>query len=162
MSYHEDTGRILAYLFPDLDFSADYQVRSVQGQISVDWLTGVVPKPTEQDVLNARKEYWAWKKKQEIKEEVALRSETVLGVQLTPQLFELFYELYTEILTAAGKNPITEADTPKWWGLAQIRGDAMTLLGQLQSAIDNPAITADQIRDFDVAGWGGWTIARPS
>jgi hypothetical protein len=162
MSYHVDTGVIIPYLYPSLEVFKDYLARDVAGQIYLDWFNAIEPKPTEQEVLNARKEYWAWRKKQEIKKEVALRSETVLGVQLTPQLFELFYELYTEILTAAGKNPITEADTPKWWGLAQIRSDAVTLLGQLQSAIDNSAITADQIRDFDVAGWGGWTIARPS
>lgn len=101
-------------------------------------------------------------KQEEIYREQEIRSKTVYGEQVSRHFFAWIEELYTAILKPAARNNITEVDAPITWGLKQLRDNRDTLLLGLQSWIDNPAKTADDIRAFDVVNWSGWSIARPN
>lgn len=101
-------------------------------------------------------------KTEEISVEMELRTRTVWGGNgVDRHLFAWIEEFYTSILKVAARNNITEADSPITWGLKQLRDNRDTLLAGLQTWVDDPTKTADDILAFDVAGWSGWTIARP-
>ena len=144
--------------YPPIGFEVDYP--SDGGCDIIRWDFDA-PQPTPQDIEDQRKPYWAAKQRIAIDAEQELRSQTAVGFQMPQQGFELMEELYLEILLPAARRNITEADTPRWWGLNELRDNRNTLLALLESAIANANVTADQIRDFDVEGWSGWSIARP-
>jgi len=132
------------------------------------WGSDCGVQPSDQDIADYEqsteyKQYWGDIKIEEIYAEQELRTVTVMGSTAIPRdIFDFIEEFFTEAVKPAARNPITQADTPKLWGLQQLRNNRNTLLDGLQQWIDDPAKTWQDIRDFDVAGWAGWAIARPS
>jgi len=130
-----------------------------------EWVEGFkLPDGTIEQANNTnRKLYYGQEKEHEIYEEQELRTITVMGSTAIPRdIFDFIEEFFTEAVKPAARNPITQADTPKLWGLQQLRDNRNTLLDGLQQWIDDPAKTWQDIRDFDVEGWTGWAIARPA
>ena len=127
------------------------------------WVYVIIPDPpyirppTQGEMKAAAAEV----KTQEIYREQELRSMTVIGFKMPQEGFALMEELYADILLPAARKSITEQDTPRWWGLKELRNNRNTLLAGLQQWIDDPAKTSDDILAFDVSGWAGWSIARP-
>lgn len=101
-------------------------------------------------------------KREQISQEMELRTRTVWGGKGVDRfMFAWIEEFYTSILKTAARNNITEVDSPITWGLKELRDNRDTLLAGLETWVTDPTKTADDILAFDVAGWAGWTIARP-
>lgn len=162
MMYPLNTGLILQWLFPDADPLTAWVVTNTGGVINITLWNLPDPKPTEAEILAQEKPWAASTKQEEIYREQEIRTRTVMGSTEIPRdIFDFIEEFYTKILIPAARNNITEADTPKTWGLRELRNNRNTLLNGLQAWVDDPAKTAADILSFDVQGWAGWDIPRP-
>lgn len=165
MAYPIATGSIVAMLYPTAIPLTDYVVeQNASGEVVITlWNTAKLgPQPTEQTILAAAKPWAASVKTEEISVEMETRTRTVWGGNgVDRHLFAWIEEFYTAILKTAARNNITELESPITWGLKQLRDNRDTLLAGLQTWVDDPTKTADDILAFDVVGWAGWTIARP-
>jgi len=84
----------------------------------------------------------------------------VYGKEVDRHFFAWVEELYADVIKATARNPI-DANTPITNGLRLLRDNRNTLLDGLQAWVDDPAKTAEDITNFDVVGWTGWSVARP-
>ncbi len=163
--YPEETFHILGWLGyeEDVDFRYRSDVRELE------WLHATDPKPTDVYLTAQRKPYWGAVRIEDIYAEQELRSVNIpmqgggtLGFPLPRSVIQILEETYLNIIESSARRPITEADTPFWHGAKTLRDNRETLLSGLAAWISDPARTAEDIRDFDVAGWAGWAIARPA
>lgn len=137
------------------------------GLFYVEWY---IPDPgiTNQQILDNEKPWAASVQIENIYREQEIRSANIdtingnkVGIEMPRSIIDLLEETYLKILVPAARNAIDEIETPEWWGLQQLRNNRNTLLAHLQLWVDDPTKTAQDILDFDVAGWAGWVIDRP-
>ena len=125
------------------------------------------PKPTDAEVLAQEKPWAASVTKEKIYREQEIRSANIdmlsgdkLGFEMPRTVIDILEETYTKILVPAARQAITEA-APFWWDIKELRNNRNTLLTNLQVWVDDPTKTAQDILDFDVENWVGWSVARP-
>lgn len=168
MAYPNETASILGFMGFD---PALFEVVMRDGVISIPvWnITNPATPPTDTEVLAQEKPWAGSVKTEEIYIEQELRSSNILmisdntlGVPMPRAIIDILEETYLRILLPAARRTITEADTPFWWGMQQLRNNRNTLLSGLQLWLDDPAKTAGDIHTFDVENWSGWAIDRPS
>ena len=119
------------------------------------------PQPTEAEVIAAAKPAYAAIKTEEIYREQEIRSATVWGREVDRHFFAWVEELYGKILKPASRNVIDATNTPITNGLKLLRDNRVTLLNGLQTWVNDPLKTAEDIAAFDVVNWSGWSVARP-
>ena len=100
-------------------------------------------------------------KEEEIYREQEIRSTTVYGKEVDRFFFAWIEELYSKILKPASRNAIDATNTPITNGLKLLRDNRNTLLAGLQTWVNDPLKTAEDIAAFDVVNWAGWSVARP-
>lgn len=153
----------LAYMgyipYDPVDGSGDYVLSFRDGQTIVEWK--IANPPTDAAILAAKKPAYAALKVEEIYREQEIRSATVWGKEVDRHFFAWVEELYSKVLKAASRNAIDATNTPITNGLKQLRDNRNTLLAGLDAWVTDPTKTAEQIAAFDVAGWAGWSVARP-
>ena len=100
-------------------------------------------------------------KTEEIYREQEIRSKTVWGKEVDRHFFAWVEELYSKILKPSTRNAIDATDTPITNGLKLLRDNRVTLLAGLQTWVNDPLKTAEDIAAFDVVNWAGWSVSRP-
>jgi hypothetical protein len=169
MIYSEYTGLILAWLYPNATPLVDYEVTAVVGGTEItQWDTAKLgPQPTPAEIEAQARPWAASVKTEEIYREQEVRSANIdmlsgqkLGFELPRSVIDILEESYTVILKSTARNAIT-AEAPFWFDTKTLRDNRVTLLNGLQVWIDDPLKTVDEILAFDVAGWTGWSVARP-
>lgn len=141
---------------PNIDFVAD---ADGAGAISITWL--IANPPTQAAIDAAAKPAYAALKTEEIYREQEIRSKTVWGKEVDRYFFAWVEELYGKILKTSARNNIYAVETPITYGLKALRDNRNTLLAGLNNWVNDPLKTAENIAAFDVAGWAGWSVARP-
>jgi hypothetical protein len=153
---------VIKYLYPDIQIGpgepGDQCVLSETGIVFWDY---PAPQPTLAELEAAEKPAYAARKTEEIYREQEIRSKTVWGKEVDRFFFAWVEELYGKILKVSARNNITAVDTPITFGLKALRDNRVTLLAGLQTWVDDPLKTAEDIAAFDVANWAGWSVARP-
>lgn len=123
----------------------------------IDYVQGIARNPTVAELKGRA----ATVKREEIYREQEIRSATVWGKDVDRYMFAWIEEFYTAILKPAARNNITEAGAPITFGLKQLRDNRNALLAGLETWVNDPLKTAEDIMAFDVVGWSGWSVARP-
>jgi len=152
---------ILIFLYPDIQFGTDVILRDDGDGPYIESWNYPSPQPTQAELLAAEKPAVAERKKEEIYREQEIRSATVWGKEVDRFFFAWIEELYSKILKPASRNAIDATNTPITNGLKLLRDNRGTLLNGLQSWVDDPLKTAEDIAAFDVVNWSGWSVARP-
>ena len=161
MAYPLNTGSILTFMFPTLNSETDFNVVNKDGVIVLVWNTTLFPMPTDFEVIAQAKPWAASVKTEEIYREQEIRSTTVWGKEVDRFFFAWIEELYSKILKPASRNAIDATNTPITNGLKLLRDNRITLLNGLQTWVNDPLKTAEDIAAFDVVNWAGWSVARP-
>ncbi len=151
-----DTAQYLGFQ-QQTDFVAKYYAST--GVSVFEWLIPI--HPTDVELENAAKPTYAAMKTEEIYREQEIRSATVWGKEVDRYFFRWIEELYSKVLKAASRNAIDATNTPITNGLKLLRDNRNTLLAGLNNWVNDPLKTAEDISTFDVAGWSGWSVARP-
>ena len=154
-----DIATILIYL--GFQVSMDFDVfQQSDGNYVIAWYSAL-PQPTMQEIEAAAKPAYAAIKTEEIYREQEIRSATVWGKEVDRHFFAWVEELYSKILKPASRNAIDATATPITNGLKLLRDNRVTLLNGLQTWVNDPLKTAEDIAAFDVVNWSGWSVARP-
>ena len=138
----------------------DFSVLATQNGDILRW-TSTKAQPSQAEIDAVKKPAVAAAKREEIYREQEIRSETVWGKEVDRFFFAWVEELYGKILKVSARNNITETDTPITFGLKALRDNRVTLLAGLQTWVDDPLKSAEDIAAFDVVNWAGWSVARP-